>query len=264
MMRSGVYEILNAVNGKVYIGSAVNFKKRRAGHLYHLRRNTHRNPHLQCAWNKYGEDSFLFLPVEHVVLDKNELVSREQFWIDALNACDRAKGYNISPTAGSQLGLVHSEKTRLKMSLAHKGHETSDETRAKISKAQKGQKRSPHSAETKQKMSETHRVLGPNDGTFMAGQVPWNKGKRASEESRRKMSEAHMGLISGNKGKRGNVPWNKGESHSIETLAKMSRAARNISDKTRAKMKEGQRRRRLREDGLKQEAVARCSSGGLE
>lgn len=51
-----------------------------------------------------------------------------------------------------------------------------------------------------------------NNGRFKKGEAPWNKGKKMSEETRRKMSEAH-------KGKSG--PW-KGKKFSEEHKKKLS------------------------------------------
>src|SRR5699024_11087229 len=51
-----------------------------------------------------------------------------------------------------------------------------------------------------------------NSGRFKKGEAPWNKGKKMSEETRHKMSEAH-------KGKSG--PW-KGKKFSEEHKKKLS------------------------------------------
>jgi predicted GIY-YIG superfamily endonuclease len=56
----GVYIINNKLNGHNYIGSSINIKQRFAQHKSTLRHNTHRNQHLQNAWNKYGEENFDF------------------------------------------------------------------------------------------------------------------------------------------------------------------------------------------------------------
>ena len=63
---SGIYAIVNKVNGKRYVGSAVNFKKRAIIHKYHLKKGTHHCEHLQRAWNKYGPESFAFVILEIV------------------------------------------------------------------------------------------------------------------------------------------------------------------------------------------------------
>jgi len=64
MLNSGVYQIINLVNGKCYIGSSVNIKKRWAEHIANLQRGTHHCQHLQRAWNKYGESNFDFEMIE--------------------------------------------------------------------------------------------------------------------------------------------------------------------------------------------------------
>ena len=65
-MNSGIYAIICRVNGKKYYGSTRNFPKRKREHWCTLRRNYHRNIHLQRAWNKYGESAFDFIIVQRV------------------------------------------------------------------------------------------------------------------------------------------------------------------------------------------------------
>jgi group I intron endonuclease len=55
-----IYSIQNKVNGKCYIGSTNNLKRRWAEHKATLRGNKHHSFILQRAWNKYGEDNFKF------------------------------------------------------------------------------------------------------------------------------------------------------------------------------------------------------------
>jgi group I intron endonuclease len=92
--KSGIYKIVNILDGKIYIGSSSNFCKRWNGHITCLRKNKHHSPHLQNAWNKYGEENFKFEIVE-VVEDFNKLFEREQYYID-LYKCFGHDGYNAA------------------------------------------------------------------------------------------------------------------------------------------------------------------------
>jgi group I intron endonuclease len=76
----GIYKILNLINGKFYIGSTKNLKKRRWEHYFNLRHNRHPCHHLQSSFNKYGEEVFEFICVEFC--DKTKLMEREQYWLD--------------------------------------------------------------------------------------------------------------------------------------------------------------------------------------
>lgn len=111
-MTCGVYEIVNKVNGKRYVGSAVNLASRWRVHRHHLRQNKHHSIALQRAWNKYGEDSFDCLLIEKC--NKEDLLATEQFHLDC------GYDYNSSPTATSSLGIRRSEETKKKCSDAIK------------------------------------------------------------------------------------------------------------------------------------------------
>ena len=161
---SCIYKIENTVNGKCYIGSAVNFLGRRRAHRSVLGKNKHHSEKLQRAWNKYGSDVFVFVILE-VVADARSLISREQHWIDSVKP-----DYNILKFAGSRLGMRHSKVTKEKMSDLRRGKPLLPTHRAGIVAANTGRPmRSehkarllsmhlgvPHSIETRSKMSLAH------------------------------------------------------------------------------------------------------------
>ena len=91
--QTGVYEIINNVNGHSYIGSTtMSFQKRLEHHRSLLRKGNHKNNYLQNAWNMHGEKSFSFNILK--VVDKCCTLSEEQKLIDELNPI-----YNINPLA---------------------------------------------------------------------------------------------------------------------------------------------------------------------
>lgn len=116
----GIYKILNTKNNKVYIGSAVSLERRIQDHKYRLRKNIHKNSHLQSAWNKYKEESFEFSIIEYIN-DVSKLIQREQFYIDTLLAANRESGYNMVPDAITSLGIKRSPETIKRISEGHKG-----------------------------------------------------------------------------------------------------------------------------------------------
>lgn len=90
-----IYQITNNVNGKFYIGSTVNDKRRRAVHFSKLRKNKHCNCYLQAAWNKYGESAFDFKIIDTCDGSYSDLLCLEQHWINKVDACNN--GYNLNP-----------------------------------------------------------------------------------------------------------------------------------------------------------------------
>lgn len=154
--KSGIYQIRNSVNNKVYIGSSKDLYKRYSEHHSSLRQNKHKNTKLQNAYNKYGENVWYFEILEYIT-NEDMLLSREQHYIDAFNSVQ--SGYNIAPIAGNTLHVYPSEETRKKMSIAQKGKVVSTETRKKLSALNKGRVRTP---ETKAKISKSNK--GQNMG----------------------------------------------------------------------------------------------------
>lgn len=155
----GVYKIENTETGKVYIGSSVNIKRRLSGHLGKLGLGNHCNPYLQNSWNKHGEVAFEFSIIEKVE-DKNNLIDKEQQWMDYYRCYEREHGYNMLPVAGSCLGYTQSKESKRKKSEALKGIPLSEKTKQRMSKAKRGTqvgKNNPfygksHSIEHREKM----------------------------------------------------------------------------------------------------------------
>ena len=162
-MTCGVYQIVNTVNGKRYVGSSVNIEARWKHHIWRLNRGSHHSPYLQNSWNKYGEHCFTF-----AILSENEednIHAAEQIEIDIKSE------YNVAPLAGSSRGhkwteeqkAAHSEsklkfyecpKAREKMSIAVRKSQARPEVRKAISD---GTKLGQSKPEVRARMSEMRR-----------------------------------------------------------------------------------------------------------
>ena len=75
---SGIYSILNLINGKRYIGKSNNIYKRWVEEKCSLRRKDFHNIHLQRAWYKYGESAFEFSIIEKCL--EEHLSEREMYF----------------------------------------------------------------------------------------------------------------------------------------------------------------------------------------
>jgi group I intron endonuclease len=130
----GIYKITNTVNKKYYIGSAVNIKNRFKIHKRLLKQNKHFNSHLQTSYNKYGALNFIYDVIEITI--KENLIEREQYWINLLNANNNKIGYNKRIVATSNIGIKFSNESIKKLSISHMGHKRSYDAQIKISASQ--------------------------------------------------------------------------------------------------------------------------------
>lgn len=116
LVKSGIYTITNLINSKVLVGYTRNLCRRKIDHFKTLKSNNHRNPHLQKAWDKYGEKSFKFEILEEC--EEQFLASQEHYWATLLNSHDREFGYNLLPTNPNGEINKHCEETRDRMCVA--------------------------------------------------------------------------------------------------------------------------------------------------
>jgi group I intron endonuclease len=184
-----IYRITNMANGKFYIGSAESFARREWQHKYALRRNEHKNPRLQAAWNKYGEEMFVFEVIEEIPEGGDQLVCEDKW----LRGCvGKPECYNVNTLATApRLGLTLSEESKAQLSVNRKGKHAgeahyrygktvSEETKAKIGNAQRGRPKAPG-----RKVSEEGRAK--IRAAAAAGHYSHWEGRSHTEQAKEKM-----------------------------------------------------------------------------
>lgn len=135
----GIYGIHNLVNGKWYVGQAVDIEKRNKSERYFLERGSFHGPkrdnaHISAAWKKYGPHAFEWVVLEEC--DAADLDHREMFWISEKDSY--RNGYNQTLGGGGRRGYHLGQETKSKISAALKGVPLRSETRAKMSAAHMG------------------------------------------------------------------------------------------------------------------------------
>lgn len=113
---SGIYVIFNKIKERLYVGSAVNIKRRIDKHFRLLNQNIHDNQYLQNDFN-LSKDFQAFTLEE--VLDKKILLSTEQKYLDKYfdkqNKC-----YNICSIAGAAMSeRNHTPESKIKIIEGH-------------------------------------------------------------------------------------------------------------------------------------------------
>jgi group I intron endonuclease len=159
--RSGIYCIATPSDGKFYIGSSNNMRRRCSEHVRELKAHCHSNGRLQSAWNAQGPDAFVFIPVCSVIDPESQFEIEEEF-LDTLKPFRKSVGYNICsiPKRPPVLGKERIEQSMRKRKEFYRQNPQawellcksrrkprltprSEATRQKLSVALTGQKRTP-------------------------------------------------------------------------------------------------------------------------
>jgi group I intron endonuclease len=230
-----IYKIRNVVNQKFYVGSTINAKERFRTHRNKLRRGVHHTPHLQAAWDKYGEECFKFEVVEEVA-SVEMLQDAEDCWL--VEHIGKLHCYNAGLRSGAPWRGVSKEQH------PSFGRPKTPETIAAISAGVRERYQDPtyaprtgkkHSEETKATISAKvqQAVAEGRGGKFtpseetrlrMSQALKGNqnaKGHVRSEEHRRRLSEAN----------KGNQNW-FGKTHTEEAKAKLSKRVLELTTNT--------------------------------
>lgn len=204
--RGGIYTIGCLATGKVYVGSTKQPAVRWQQHARLLKMGSHFNRYLQHAWNKYGQDQFVYTVIESV--SHAALLEREKHHIDRLNSTDPTRGFNIrvwpnsskgtklteehrARIAASHIGMTHGEDARAKIRAAHLGTKLSDEHKANVSAALKGR---VFTDEHRAKLSEANKRRWANPEARSL-QAERSRGKKHSPEVKAKMSRDRKGKV---------------------------------------------------------------------
>jgi len=93
-----VYQIVNSINGKVYVGQTTSGNLRWKKHLSALRGNYHENPNLQADFNKFGEEAFEWSIIQELSKDK-EMLEQEETKIIQKFLSEGKNLYNVQKTS---------------------------------------------------------------------------------------------------------------------------------------------------------------------
>ena len=176
-MKGAIYQIVNIVTGKAYIGSSVSIKMRWKRHKRSLELNQHHSVLLQRSWNKYGKENFRFQIIEECVA--TELLDVEQGYLDW--SFGNNVSLNVLRVAGRTTGYKHDEDTRRKMSKIQKEYWKNNPEKIK-----RGESHHNYGKETaehiKEVISKTH-----------AGKNNYNYGKEYNKEERENLKSKLAG-----------------------------------------------------------------------
>src|SRR5207248_11524963 len=99
----GVFQVLNTINQKSFVGTSVDLPSMSDRQQSQLRMGGHPNRALQKDWNEFGADAFKFeildtlTPPDQPNYDpKADLRALEELWLDKLSPFDE-RGYNVVP-----------------------------------------------------------------------------------------------------------------------------------------------------------------------
>jgi len=180
-----IYKATNTINGKAYIGFAVDFEKRLVAHKNKSARGE--GEYFHNAIRKYGFDAF-----EWTILKEEATLDDEILLIEEYGTYNN--GYNLTKGGEGKLGYETSETTKKKIGKKSKGRKPSAHQLKVLRENARIMKERGHTEETKQQISESHK------GKIFTAEHRANIGKAnkekmfyQSEEYKEKMSKACKG-----------------------------------------------------------------------
>ena len=203
----GVYKISNSLSGRYYIGYSTNINRRFIVHRNKLKQNYHDNIFLQRAYNLDGEDKFVY-EIIHICDTEEDAKEIELEYLTDLSIRENLYNLNFNNSGGDLL-THHPDKDKIREKILKSQAETmskmtTEERKQKYGKCgdRNGMFGKTHSDEVKKMNSELKK-----GNTYRIG-------KKASDETRQKMSE-NAKLKIGEKN-----PF-YGKHHSEETILKI-------------------------------------------
>ena len=151
--KSGVYRLVNNINGHDYVGSSINVSNRMRNYLNNafLSRSNNRNMPITKALLKYGQANFSLYLLEYAT---DNLTTRETFYLMKLTPY-----YNVLKEGYSSIGYKHTHEVKKLLSELANNRVHSEKTKALISKVVTGENNpfynKQHSVETKTRISES-------------------------------------------------------------------------------------------------------------
>jgi len=131
---AGIYRIINANNGKGYVGSTRDLNHRLISHGSLLMSGKHGNKHLQNSFNKHGgAGMFAFLIEEEC--DPSELLIAENRYIRQYQAMDGNRGYNMQMGIRDDSSARWSQEVLNKISVSNKENFKKNPERGKVASA---------------------------------------------------------------------------------------------------------------------------------
>lgn len=213
----GVYVIKCVPNGRFYVGSSGNIRKRKRTHLKQLRNGKHHNVFLQRVYDKYGEDSFKF---SYRLTDtKHEAILLEQHYLYSHMFNSKCMNIGLHAACGDNI-TRHPERAKIiarrtATQFANLQAMSIEEKKRLFGRAgsKNGMYGKSHSKETRIRMSYSAIARGGDhlrgirkseDGRRNIAEAARKrvldpsyvnsfKGKTHSEEARKRMSEANKG-----------------------------------------------------------------------
>lgn len=150
-IKSGIYLMSTNIDDRIYTGSAKNLRKRFWYHSHLFEKNKHHSIYFQRFYNNHENLILYFDLLEECGVE--DLLEREQFWMDEFQSYKKENGFNISPFANRPSGGNSLKaKQKRKETWAKNGHpcagkpinkgiKKTEQTRKNMSSGQMGQKR---------------------------------------------------------------------------------------------------------------------------